>query len=167
MSKVLLFVSMEDDFWAFFIGERHIGRYEILSDFYSIYCLHGFVPDEDSCFFDAIIGLAKVMNIGLLSFALIEDTFHRFLLDFCYIGPSLVVLGMYSLAKAMILQHFFMFFFGENWVKRMLFFDSPLITVDQSFFLRLNDLIVGYIGNGHENFLGVGRVGEGGRVGVL
>ena len=107
------------------------------------------------------------MDVGFLPFSLVEETFHWRLLDFCDICPFLVVLSMRSSAEAMILEDLLVFFFGENGVKGMFLFNSPFFVVDQLFSLGLDDLVAGYTGDGHDDFFGMGGVGEGRRVGVL
>jgi hypothetical protein len=129
MSKVGNFIGMEDDFRSFFVGEGNIAWSNVGFERYSKYFLGFFVPDEDARFFDIIIGFSEIMFVWQFSFAFDEVALGLILFDFSNVDPfGPISIGL-SLAEDVILQYFFVFWFGQDGIKRTGLFNSSLFAI--------------------------------------
>ena len=129
MSEVSHLISMEDKFSSLFVGKCHVTRNQVFFYRYPNDYLSVFIPYKNASFSDAFHSLTEIMFIWGLSFALIEIALCLFLFDFSNVDPSVSISADISIAKNIILKHFFMLAFGGNGIESAGLLDSTFLAI--------------------------------------
>ena len=167
MAEFGLMVCVENYFRSWVVGEGGTGWNQFIVGVDSDDLFEGNVPDVDSHFANVVVGFAEIrLELGFAGTAQ-EQAFGLFDFFLGNVDPAFAVSAPPGLAEDVILDEFFMEFFGWNGFEGVVFFDEVVLLIKVEFVVKgLGHLVGRQILKRNQHIWLFFWVGEGCGVGI-